>query len=153
MRRIVSVTAVLLSLVACPAAAQAPQAPVHAWLFGSWIGGVFPPPVTLSMQECLSEPTVIFTRDVVMRVTMTSPAYVQRLVQTVRATKDGFVFRFNSQPPTAQDGVLTQAPTPPDAGFGCASADMLTVQRRGNNQIVFPGCSAYPFPLIRCAPR
>ena len=153
MRRVVSITAVLLFLAAYPVAAQAPQAPVHAWLFGSWIGGVFPPPVTLSMQECLSEPTVIITRDVVMQTTMTSPAYLQRQVQTVRATEDGFIFQFNPEPPTAQGGVLDQAMTPPEAGFGCASPDMLTVQRRGDNQIVFPGCSAYPYPLIRCASR
>lgn len=153
MRRIVSVTAVLLFLGAYAAAAQAPQAPVHAWLFGSWIGGVFPPPVTLSMQECLSEPTVIFTRDVVMQMTMTSPTYVQRVIQTVRATEDGFVFQFNGQPPTAEGGILEQPPTPSQAGFGCANADTLTVQRRGDNQIVFPGCSRYPYPLIRCAAR
>ena len=28
---------------------------------------MFPPPVTLSAQECLAQPMVIFTRDVVMR--------------------------------------------------------------------------------------
>lgn len=153
MRRIVSIAAVLLCLVAYPVAAQAPQPPVHSWLFGSWIGGVFPPPVTLSMQECLAEPTVIFTRDVVMQATMTSPNYVQRLIQTVRATQDGFIFQFNGEPPSEQSGVLAEAPTPPEAGFGCANADMLTVQRRGDNQIAFPGCSAYPYPLIRCASR
>jgi hypothetical protein len=153
MRRIVSIAAVLVLLFALPVAAQAPQAPVHAWLFGGWIGGAFPPPVTLSTQECLSEPTVIFTRDVVMHVTTTTPIYVQRLIQTVRATNDGFVFQFNGQPPSAQGGMLVQAPTPPELGFGCASADGLTVQRRGDNQIVFPGCSGYPYPLIRCAPR
>lgn len=152
MRRIASIAAVFVLLVACPVAAQAPQAPVHAWLFGAWIGGAFPPPVTLNPQECLSEPTVIITRDVVMHLTMTSPAYVQRLVQTVRATGDGFVFRFNGQPPSAQEGgMLVQAPTPPGMGFGCASADTLTVKRQGDNQISFPGCSAYPYPLIRCA--
>ncbi len=153
MRRIVAIAAMLVFVVACPVAAQAPEAPVHAWLFGGWIGGVFPPPVTLSTEECLSEPTVIFTRDVVMHLTMTSPIYVQRPIQTVRATKDGFVFQFNGQPPSAQGGMLVQASTPPELGFGCASPDRLTVQRRGDNQIVFPGCSAYPYPLIRCAPR
>ena len=153
MRRIASITVVLLFLATYPVAAQAPQAPVHAWLFGSWIGGVFPPPVTLSMQECLSEPTVIITRDVVMQMTMTSPTYLQRQVQTVRATEDGFIFQFTAEPPTAHGGALDQAPTPPEAGFGCASPDILTVQRRGDNQIVFPGGAAYPYPLIRCASR
>jgi hypothetical protein len=153
MRRIVSIATVLLVLVVYPVAAQAPRAPVHAWLFGAWIGGVFPPPVTLSAQECLSEPSVIFTQDVVMHVTMTSPTYVQRLIQTVRATNDGFIFQFNGEPPTAESGMLVQAPTPPEAGFGCASVDRLAVQRRGDNEIVFPGCSAYPYPLIRCASR
>jgi hypothetical protein len=153
MRRIISITAVLLLLAAHRVAAQAPQAPVHAWLFGSWIGGVFPPPVTLSMQECLTEPTVIITRDVVMQMAMTSPTYLQRQVQTVRATEDGFIFQFNPEPPTPQGGALDETPIPPEASFGCASPDMLIVQRRGDNQIVFPGCSAYPYPLIRCASR
>ena len=110
--------------------------------------------MTLSQQECLSAPTVIFTRDVVMHATMTSAAYIQRLVQTVRATSNGFVFQFSGQPPVAsQTGDLVQPPTPPALGFGCANADTLTVQRRGENQITFPGCSAYPYPLVRCAAR
>lgn len=148
-----SVAAILLALVACPVAAQAPQSPVHAWLFGGWVGGVFPPPVTLSVEACMAEPTVIFTRDVVMHATMTSPTYVQRLIQTVRATGDGFTFRFDGPPPVQQNDGFGQEPAASDADFGCASADTLTVQRRGDNQIVFPGCSAYPYPLIRCAPR
>lgn len=153
MRRTLSVAAILLALVACPVAAQAPQPPVHAWLFGGWVGGVFPPPVTLSMEECMAEPTVIFTRDVVMQATMTSPTYVQRLIQTVRATGDGFAFRFDDPAPVQQNDGFDRSLTPSAADFGCASADTLTVQRRGDNQIVFPGCSAYPYPLIRCAPR
>ena len=54
---------------------------------------MFPAPVTLTAQECLAQPMVIFTRDVVMRAVMTTPAYAQRLIDTARATADGFEVR------------------------------------------------------------
>jgi hypothetical protein len=100
--------------------------------------------VTLSAQECLAQPMVIFTRDVVMRAVMTSPAYTQRLIDTARATATGFELQL--VPATA-------VPPEPagDIGFGCPNPDLLPVQRRGENEIAFPGCTAFPYPLIRCA--
>jgi hypothetical protein len=35
-------------------------------------------------------------------------------------------------------------------GFGCANPDELHVERRNNNEIVFPGCADFPNPLVRC---
>ena len=142
MRRIAIVATVLTVALASPLTAQAPvpSGPPHAWLFGAWIGGIFPPPVTLSTQECLAQPMVVFTRDVVMRAVMTTPAYAQRLVDTARATATGFEVRLV---PT------TSAPAPGE-GFGCPDPNMLPVQRRGENEISFPGCTEFPFPLIRC---
>ena len=105
---------------------------------------IFPPPVTLSAQECLAQPMVIFTRDVVMRAVMTSPAYAQRLIDTARATANGFEIR-----------LVPASPAPPQPasgpGFGCPDPNVLPVQRRGDNEITFPGCTDFPFPLIRCA--
>ncbi len=142
MRRIAIVATMLVVGLTSPLTAQAPapSGPPHAWLFGAWIGGIFPPPVTLNGQECLAQPMVIFTRDVVMRAVMTSPAYAQRLVDTARATAGGFEVRLL---PT------TLAPIPGES-FGCPDPNMLPVQRRGENEISFPGCTEFPFPLIRC---
>jgi hypothetical protein len=57
MRRIACliVTMALAALSTAPARAQG-NLPPHAWLFGAWIGGIFPPPSTLSAQECLAMP-------------------------------------------------------------------------------------------------
>lgn len=138
--------------LAVPAAAQS-AAPPHAWLFGAWTGGLFPPPVTLNAQECLGQPTVIFTRDSVLRESVTSPAYVQRLIETVRATKTGAAFRFiaSAQTPAANTGMFNLTPDQAsEPGFGCADPNTLDVHRHGNNQITFANCPAFPYPLIRC---
>jgi hypothetical protein len=146
MRRTAVVAVVLTLALTSPLTAQAPapKGPPHAWLFGVWIGGLFPAPVTLSAQECLAQPMVIFTRDVVMRAVMTSPAYVQRQIDTARATDSGFEVRLVPATPTPQTPAA-------QLGFGCAEPDVLPVQRRGENEIAFPGCTDFPFPLIRCA--
>jgi hypothetical protein len=142
MRRIATVAIVLTLALTSPLTAQAPApaGPPHAWLFGTWIGGMFPPPVTLNAQECLAQPMVIFTRDIVMRAVLTSPAYLQRQIDTARATATGFEIRLLPS---------TVAPVPGE-GFGCANPNVLPVQRRGDNEITFPGCADFPFPLIRC---
>ena len=101
--------------------------------------------MTLSAQECLAQPMVIFTRDVVMRAAMTSPAYAQRLIDTARATTNGFEVRLLPATPTPQMPASQQ-------GFGCPDPNVLPVQRRGE-EISFPGCTDFPFPLIRCATR
>src|SRR5574340_201466 len=59
-----------------------PGQPPHAWLFGTWTGGLFPVPGILSPQACLSQPVVIFTRDVVLRATLTSELYIQRVIES-----------------------------------------------------------------------
>ena len=38
-------------------------------------------------------------------------------------------------------------------GFGCTDANTLRVERRGENEIVFPNCSEFPSPLKRCTTR
>jgi hypothetical protein len=148
MRRIVALATVLMLALTSPLTAQAPApaGPPHAWLFGAWIGGIFPPPVTLSAQECLAQPMVVFTRDVVMRAVMTSQSYAERLIGTARATATGFEIQL--LPPSAD-------PEEPAAvaGFGCPNPNVLPVQRRSENEITFPGCTDFPFPLIRCGSR
>ena len=136
MRRTAAVALALTLLLPNPLAAQAPAPPPHAWLFGEWVGGIFPPPVTLGAQECLAQPMVIFTRDGVMRAMMTSSAYAQREIETARATAAGFEIQL------VPGG---------SASFGCANPNVLPVQRRGDNEITFPGCTDFPFPLVRCA--
>ena len=147
---------VALLTLALPAVAQKPAPPPHAWLFGAWTGGLFPPPVTLNAQECLAQPSVIFTRDTVMRESLTAPAYVQRLVETVRAIPGGAEFRFVAapKPPRAASGMFDVMPdSAADIGFGCRDPDALQVRRRGENEISFPNCPAFPYPLIRCPAR
>ncbi len=130
--------------------AQAQQAgPPHAFLFGAWTGGLFPPPSSLSAQGCLAQPTVIFTRDVVLRATLTDVLYVQRAIETARGTGDGIDIRFVPQS-GAQEAAGGLGAGAPGAGFGCPEADLLHVQRVSDNQISFPGCREFPFPLIRC---
>ena len=129
----------LALLVAHPLAAQAPAPPPLASLVGAWAGGIVPPPVTLSAQECLAEPSVIFTGDVVMRIELNDPAYSQRVITGARATEGGMEL------------VLGASPAMRPASFGCADPNVLNVQRQGDNQISFPQCREFPYPLIRCA--
>ncbi|MBN8875156.1 MAG: hypothetical protein J0H67_20145 [Rhodospirillales bacterium] len=173
------IPALLAAALAGPAVAQTPSAPAapgagappaqsqrgtaqgqtalpHAFLYGAWTGGIFPAPVTLSAQECLAAPTVIFTRDAVLRASPTDVTYQQRLVETVRAVPGGVEFRL-SRPVQASTGggaFGLGAGTPaPEPGFGCSSPDLLRVQKRGDDQIAFPNCSEFPYPLVRCPAR
>jgi hypothetical protein len=155
MRRFAAcLTALLLLLAPAPPRAQAQvQSPPHAWLFGAWTGGLFPAPSMLTAQQCLAQPTVIFTRDIVMRATLIEATYVQRVVETARLTVNGTEFRFTSSPLPPGDSRLLGFAPPPVVGFGCSNPDELHVERKGENEIVFPGCSDYPYPLVRCPGR
>ena len=145
MRRTLLAALFLPLLAALPAHAQSNQPP-HAWLFGTWTGGIFPVPAGLTREACLSQPVVIFTRDLVMRATLTEQALTQREIETARAVPGGMEFRFiNGVSGSAMLGGVSAL-----AGFGCATPDVLHVQRRGENEIAFPGCADFPNPLIRC---
>ncbi|HTW26933.1 MAG TPA: hypothetical protein VME92_07390 [Acetobacteraceae bacterium] len=154
MRSILAAALMLLAAGAGPAAAQT-GTPPHAWLFGEWTGGMFPVPAGgVTADVCLAQPVVIFTRDVVLRATLTELLFAQREVETVRATPDGAEFRFRpASSPLPGGTMLGIAPPPRAVGFGCESPDVLHVQRRGPNEIVFPGCAEFPNPLVRCTPR
>jgi hypothetical protein len=155
MRRIACLiaTLALAALSAVPARAQG-NLPPHSWLFGAWTGGIFPPPSTLSAQECLAMPVVIFTRDIVMRAVITDEVYTQRLVETARVTAEGVEFRLTRSPAAAPAGPFSLSPGSSDeVGFGCISPDILRVQRHTENEISFPGCTDFPYPLVRCPGR
>jgi hypothetical protein len=149
-----AITLALVALQTTPARAQA-NLPPHAWLFGAWTGGIFPPPSTVSAQECLAMPVVIFTRDVVMRAVITDTLYSQRLVAFARATGDGIEFSLAPATETTSPGPfgLPSAGNASTAAFGCRSPDTLRVQRRTENEITFPGCTDFPYPLVRCPAR
>ena len=133
--------------VAPQVAAQPGGEPPHAWVFGSWTGGMFPPGETTGAR-CTGQPSVIFTRDVVMRASIFDVAYRQRLIETVSVGEDVLEFRFVAM--SAQSGPLG-ARLPPDIGFGCATGpNGLRVERRGPNEIVFPNCAEFPSSLLRC---
>ena len=143
----------LTSCLACaiPADAQQQQQQQQqpqTFLLGEWTGGLFPPPTVISADQCLAQPTVIFTRDTVMRASFTEEFYTQRLVETVRGTGNGVVFRFSAAS-SSQSPSLTGLGGD-DSGFGCDSPDELHVERMGPNQISFPNCKDFPFPLVRC---
>jgi hypothetical protein len=145
MRRVVLLSlALLLAIPANLAHAQAE--PPHAWLFGTWTGGLFPVPSRMSSEACFSQPVVIFTRDVVMRATLTEQTLTQRVIVTARATPAGAEFRFASSTgmPRMFGGDVASV------GFGCDTTDSLYVQRRGSDEISFPGCADFPYPLVRC---
>lgn len=125
--------------------------PPHAWLFGTWTGGLFPVPANMPAQACLSQPVVIFTRDLVLRATLTEQVLTQREIETARTVPGGMEFRFAGRP-GAGSGLLGSR-VPGMTGFGCDSPDALHVQRRGENEITFPGCADFPNPLVRCQTR
>ena len=158
MRRIACLIAILA--LAAPAQAQTQtqmqsNQPPHSWLFGAWTGGLFPAPSVLSAQECLAMPVVIFTRDIVLRAVITDQFYAQRLVETARVTSEGAEFRFTPAPAMAPTTPFNPTPQASggEVGFGCVSPDILRVQRRTENEIAFPDCSDFPYPLVRCPAR
>lgn len=145
MRRGMLVMAMALALGGSAGAQQGD--PPHAWVFGSWTGGMFPPGETHG-PRCTGQPSVIFTRDVVMRASVFDVAYRQRLIETVATSPETLEFRLVPVP--AQSGPLGSR-LPPDIGFGCAGGpNSLQVERRGPNEIVFPNCRDFPSPLVRC---
>lgn len=132
-------------LLLAPLSASAQGEP-HAWLFGSWTGGTLPPTNADNAAACYASPTVIITRDIVLRTTLLEPTYTQRIVESVRATAETAEFRFRPVP--RAPGMFGIAPSA--GGFGCGSPDLLVVRRKGPNEIEFPGCTEFPAPLVRC---
>jgi hypothetical protein len=126
-------------------------APPHEWVFGSWTGGIYPVS-EVDPAACFGSPVVIFTRDIVMRAAVLDTVYHQRAIETAAALPDGGLeFRFL---PAAQMARAFGGRLPPDIGFGCGgSPDLLRVQRRGPDEIVFPDCADFPSPLKRCVAR
>jgi len=146
-------TALLIFAVLIAPGAHAQSAVPQAWLFGSWIGGLYPPPSTIGAQECLAQPVVIFTRDIVMRAVITDQDYAERLVETARVTAGGVEFRF-ARSQISQPSLFGQPQgNVSETGFGCENPDVLHVQRRSENEISFPGCPEFPYPLVRCPAR
>ncbi len=151
--------ATLLALAA-PLAGAAPEGagaqanrpgPPHEWVFGAWTGGIFPVS-EVDPATCFGGPTVIFTRDVVMRVAAFDVSYHQRTVETAATVPDGGLeFRLVPAAPLAR---ALGGRLPPDIGFGCGgSPDLLRVQRRGPDEIAFPDCADFPSTLKRCVSR
>lgn len=151
MRRAILLIACFATLVPglVPYEVRAQAQPPHAFLFGTWTGGLFPVPASLTPQACLSQPVIIFSRDLVLRATLTEQTLTQREIETVRIVPGGAAFRFSrlGAAPTALVGGAR------GGGFGCETPDMLTVERRGENEISFPGCADFPNPLVRCQTR
>lgn len=147
MRRWGLVAAMLLAL--CGAGSAQQGDPPHAWVFGAWTGGIFPPGETAG-PRCAGQPTVIFTRDVVLRASPFDVAFRQRFIETVTAEPNALEFRFTAVPPQATPFGARMAP---DVAFGCrAGPNALRVERRGPDEIVFPDCADFPLPLRRCTP-
>lgn len=142
MRRLI--LCVFAVMAAGPAFGQA--LPPHSALFGTWTGGMFPVPAGLTREACFSQPVVIFTKDLVMRATLVEQQLTQREIETARAVAGGTEFRFVS----GVSGSRMLGGYSSMAGFGCEGADVLHVQRRGENEIAFPGCADFPNPLVRC---
>ncbi len=149
---LLAILTTLPQLASAPARAQAPGAapagPPHAYLFGTWTGGIFPAPANIPLQACLSQPVVIFTRDLVMRATITEQVLVQREIETARIAPGGIEFRFAGSAPPSRNFIVPTGPQ--NTGFGCEGPDVLHVLRRGENEIAFPGCADFPNPLVRC---
>lgn len=154
MRRRVACLLALLIFAAVPwSVARSQSGGPHAWLFGAWTGGLFPVPPGLTAQACLGQPTVIFTRDVVLRASLTDVMFAQRVIVTARTSAGQTDIQFTPSVDalaTTSNGLLGLSAPNAAAGFGCESADVLHVQRVGENEIRFPGCHDFPNPLVRC---
>jgi hypothetical protein len=147
MRRWMLVAATMLALGGSGSGNAQQAAPPHAWVFGSWTGGIFPPGETEG-PRCTAQPVVIFTRDVVLRASPLDVVYRQRLVETVTAEPDALEFRFAPvQPQNTPFGMRI----PPDSSFGCPGGpNVLRVELRGPNEIAFPNCAEFASTLRRC---
>jgi hypothetical protein len=144
LRRFLLAFAVLL----LPSAASA-QAEPHAWLYGAWSGGHTPPVRGGPPAACLAQPSVIFTRDIVLHTTLLEPIFQQRIIETVRATPEGVEIRLR---PTQRAGGPLGAVG--ESGFGCGGdPNLLRVQRLDGGEIAFPGCIDFPSPLVSCTGR
>ena len=111
--------------------------PPHAWLFGTWTGGLFPVLDGMVEQDCRTQPTVAFSQDVVGHASLTGATLTRRVIETVRTSPAGAEFRF--------------APLAEDTGsFGCEDPNVLHVARENDTTISFPHCAAFPYPLQRC---
>ena len=141
----------LTGMLGMPSLALAQRvAPPHAWIFGSWIGGQFPVAETNAV-ECFGGPTVIFTRDLVLRSTPLDLTFRQRAVETVSAQGERLEFRLAPLMGGMSVMGATANRVPPDFGFGCDNnPNILRVERRGPDEIVFPGCSEFPSNFRRC---
>ncbi len=111
--------------------------PPHAWLFGTWTGGLFPVLDGMLEQDCRTQATVGFSQDVVGHTSLTGAAMTRRVIETVRTSPAGAEFRFT---PGTED----------TAGFGCEDPNVLHVARENDSTISFPHCAAFPYPLQRC---
>ncbi|EFH10829.1 hypothetical protein ACFFMP_03350 [Pseudoroseomonas cervicalis] len=133
----------VLGLGLTPSEAQSPEPP-HAWAFGSWTGGYFPAADTQG-PRCTGQPSVIITRDVVMRSNPLDVPYRQRMIETATAQPNGLLIRLTPVTPPGARNV------PPGVGFGCdGDPNLLRIERRGDGEIVFPNCAEFPAPLKRC---
>ncbi len=120
-----------------PAMVSRPSGPPHAWLFGTWTGGLFPVLEGMAPQDCRTQPTVVFAQDVVGHTSLTGAAMTRRVIETVRTSPTGAEFRFT--------------PDVTDTGaFGCDDSNTLHVVRESNDSVSFPRCAAFPYPLQRC---
>jgi len=156
MRRYVACLLALLALAAAGQARGQSGAPHPWWLFGAWTGGLFPVPPGLGAQACLAEPTVIFTRDVVLRASLTDVTFTQRVIVTARTQAGQTEFEFTPAQDTlaaTSNGLLGLAAPKAAAGFGCERDDVLHVRWVNENEIQFPGCADFPNPLVRCPER
>jgi hypothetical protein len=147
---IVLAVATLCASWTTPGRAQSSTGLPQAFLLGSWTGGLFPPPGVVSAEQCLMQPTVIFTRDLVLRASLIDQFYVQRLIETARGTGNGIEFRFSGMTAAAAAQAAPGLGASAGAGFGCEDPDVLHVQRISPNEVRFPGCREFPFPLVRC---
>lgn len=130
----------LPALISSTALAQPRQGPPHEWIFGSWSGGIFPA-VDTEGPGCFGNVSIIFMRDLIMRVSSLDFAFRQRAIETVAVTNDGLEFRLIPLPGRPQ----------PEIGFGCeGNPNLLRVTRRGPDEVLLPGCVEFPSPLRRC---
>ena len=117
----------------------------QAFLLGSWTGGLFPAPAVLSAEQCLLQPTVIFTRDVVLRATLTDQFYIQRLIETARGTGNGVDFHFAAAA-SANRLPRCRSAAPPAAASAAKTRTCCTSSASRPDQDPLPRLQRLPLP-------
>ncbi len=98
-----------------------------------WTGGLFPVLDGKVAEDCRTQPTVGFGKDLVTHASLLGGAMSEQTIETVRTTPTGAEFRFTP------GGDATSS-------FGCETPNVLHVARGKQQQDQLPALRRLPLP-------